>query len=90
MVTSRGVIAVMTAGVFVLAIVALRRESGQVAAGLLALGSALATVWSILSMLWAETHSSMAPPDGYLSLAVMGGVTTLYFGLRAHAGEGAF
>lgn len=90
MVTSRGVLAVMTAGVFLVALVALRREAGQVAAWLLALGSALATVWSLLSMLWAENHASMAPPDGYLSLAVLAAVTTLYFGLRASNRAGPF
>jgi hypothetical protein len=89
MVTSRGVLAIMTAGVFLLAIVALRRDAGQTAAWLLAIGSALGTVWSLLSMFWAENHASMAPPDGYLSLAVLGAVTTVYFGLRAKNRAGA-
>ncbi len=90
MVSSRGLIAIVTAGVFVAAIIALRRDARQTGAWLLAVGSALATVWSLLSMLWAETHPSMAPPDGYLSLAVMGAVTTLYFGLRARSRAGAY
>lgn len=89
MVGSRAVIAILTGGVFIAAIVALRRDARQTGAWLLALGSALATVWSLLSMVWAESNPSMAPPDGYLSLAVMGTVTAIYFGLRARAGEGA-
>lgn len=89
MVTSRTVIAILTAGVFTAALVALRRDAQQAGAWLLALGSASATVWSLLSMVWAESNPSMAPPDGYLSLAVMGVVTTVYFGLRARTKQGA-
>lgn len=85
MLSSRGVLSLMTVAAFGAALLALRREAPEVSAWLLTLGSGLATVWSALSMTWARTNPSMAPADSYLALTVMGIVTTIYFGLRARS-----
>lgn len=83
MLSSRGVLSLMAVAAFGAALIALRLEAPTAAVWLLTLGSGLATVWSALSMAWAETNPSMAPADSYLALTVMGVVTTMYFGLRA-------
>ncbi|WP_049941279.1 hypothetical protein [Halorhabdus utahensis] len=80
--STMAVIGVGTAVVFLGALAALRwREDELLAAGLLTLGSGLATIWSLLGVGWAGSGRGEISTTMYLSLALMGGMTTLYFGI---------
>jgi hypothetical protein len=73
---------------FVLALLALRRGRAVTAAWLLTGGSGVMTVWAALGLLraGARTDGTLLPPTGYLSMAVLGLVTTLYFWQSARSG----
>lgn len=79
MITTRVVLAVTAFPVFLGAVVALRRDRRDVALWLLAGGSALATVWAGLSVVWAINYDASFPAETYLVLAVTGALTTYYF-----------
>lgn len=81
--TTRGVLAIVVVLLMLGALVALRRERNAVAAWLLTAGTAGATVWSLLSVAWADAHPSALRPAEYLGLAAMAAVFTLYFGIKA-------
>lgn len=83
MVTTRLLIAFAAVPVFVGVIVAMRRGREELALWLLALGSALATLWAGLSVLWARNFESALPTDVYLALTVTGGLTAYYFARTA-------
>lgn len=90
--STRAVLAVLIVILLTAAVVASRRDAGNVAAWLLTAGFLAATAWAGLGVVWTFDHGpeGSMTPELYLTLVTTGLAFTLYFGLRAKAGEDAF
>jgi len=79
---------VLAGACFLMALLALRHDRAVTAAWLLTGGSGVMTAWAGLGLLraGADTGRTLLPPTGYLSMAVLGLVTTLYFWQSARTG----
>lgn len=79
MVTTRGALAILGLVVFVVAIVAMRRDRQIEAAWLLTFGFAIATVWGVMSVLQADRGVAAMPRGAAVSLATMAAALTMWF-----------
>ncbi len=74
---------IMTGG-----LIAARMDRRIEAAWIMAGGFAVASLWSIMSIFWAQTHASVLTPKLWISVAAMAVAATVYYGFLGMTGEG--
>lgn len=83
MASTRLVIALLAAGVLFVGVVADRREEEFAAAWLFVVGMALATLWSGLSLGWAQDHQTALSAREYLLVTTTSLLLTVFYLYRA-------
>jgi hypothetical protein len=86
-ITTLGVLAIMILACLAGGVVALRFWMESIGLWLLTTGFAIAVIWSILGMRWAQLHDSSITPKLYLTMATMAAAGVIYFGDRASRTE---
>lgn len=87
MVSTRAVFAVIAGCSFVGGLAAVRIGRGVVGSWLFAVGSAFATLWSLLSIALARSGTEPLSAEVYLTMAAMAVTGAIYYGYRAANGE---
>lgn len=82
-ITTLGVLALMAAFCMIGGLIALRSQRDSAGVWLLAIGFAIATIWSGMGAFWAQSHDSMMSPKMYFIMATMAVTAAIYFADRA-------
>lgn len=85
---TREVLAMITGFLMIVALVAARAEKRLAGTWIMTLGFAIATLWSVMSIYWAQSHPSALTPKLWITMASMSGAATVYFGYLGMHGEG--
>lgn len=85
---TRGVLAIMAGLLMILAMVVARTERRLLGTWIMMLGFVFASLYSILSIFWAQSHPSMLTPELWMTMASMAGAATVYFGYLGLYGDG--
>jgi hypothetical protein len=89
-ITTRGVLALISALLMLGAIYAFRTDRDVTSSWLMAAGFAVATLWTVLGVAWAYQfpEQSSLPWRSWAMLAPMALVFATYYGYQASQGEG--
>lgn len=85
---TRGVLAVLAGLLMTAALFAARSENRLLGTWIMMLGFVVATLWSVLSVVWAQSNPSVLAPDLWIAMASMAAAATVYFGYLGLHGEG--
>lgn len=85
---TRGVLAIVAATLMMLAMVVARFERRLLGTWILMIAFAVATLWSVMSILWAQSNPSPLAPELWLAVASMAAAATVYFGYLGLYGDG--
>lgn len=85
---TRGVLAIIAGTLMMFAMVAARFERQLLGTWLLMIAFGVATLWSIMSIVWAQSHPSPLTPAVWMAMASMAAAATVYFGYLGLYGEG--
>lgn len=85
---TRGVLAIIAGLLMTAALVAARTEERLLGTWMMALGFTVATLWSALSVFWAQSNPSVLSPELWITMASMAAAATVYFGYLGLHGEG--
>lgn len=85
---TRAVLAIMSGLLMSIALVATRAEKRLLGTWLMMLGFVVATLWSGMSVFWAQSNPSPLTPEVWLSMASMAAAATVYFGYLGLYGDG--
>lgn len=87
MVSTREVFAVIAGCCFLCGLLAARLDRGVAGSWLFAAGSAVATLWSLLSVALAGSGNEALSAEAYLTMAAMAVTGAIYYGYRAVNGD---
>lgn len=85
---TRGVLAIIAGTLMMLAMVVARFERRLLGTWILMVAFAVATLWSVMSIAWAESNPSPLTPGLWLAVASMAAAATVYFGYLGLYGDG--
>lgn len=85
---TRGVLAIIAGLLMTAALVAARTEQRLLGTWIMTFGFAVASLWSIMSIFWAQTNPSVLTPKLWITMASMAAAATVYFGYMGLHGEG--
>ncbi|UPV99625.1 hypothetical protein M0R88_14015 [Halorussus gelatinilyticus] len=85
---TRGVLAIIAGLLMTAALVAARRDDRLLGTWIMMIAFAVATLWSVLSIFWAQSHPSPLSPRLWITMATMAVAATVYFGYMGLHGEG--
>lgn len=85
---TRGVLAIMAGLLMSIAIVAARTEKRLLGTWLMMFGFVIATLWSVMSIFWAQSNPSPLTPELWLSMSTMAAAGAVYFGYLGLYGDG--
>jgi amino acid transporter len=85
---TRGVLAIMASLFMLLAMVVARTERRLLGTWIMMLGFVFASLFSILSIFWAQSHPSVLTPKLWITMASMAAAATVYFGYLGLYGDG--
>lgn len=85
---TRGVLAILAGLLMTAALVAARSGERLLGTWIMTLGFGVATLWSVLSVFWAQSRRSALTPELWLTMASMAAAATVYFGYLGLHGEG--
>ncbi|WP_135829060.1 hypothetical protein [Halorussus halobius] len=85
---TRGVLAIMAGLLMTAAFVVAQTERRLLGTWLMTLGFVVATLWSIMSVFWAQSNPSPLTPSVWLTMASMAAAATVYFGYLGLSGVG--
>jgi amino acid transporter len=85
---TRGVLAIMASLLMLLAMVVARTERRLLGTWIMMLGFVFASLFSILSIFWAQSHPSVLTPKLWITMASMAAAATVYFGYLGLYGDG--
>ncbi|MFC7080644.1 hypothetical protein [Halorussus caseinilyticus] len=70
------------------ALIAARSEERLLGTWIMAFSFAVASLWSIMSIFWAQSNPSALTPKLWITMASMAAAATVYFGYMGLHGEG--
>ena len=85
---TRGVLAIVAGLLMITAFVAARYEERLLGTWIMMLGFVVASLWSVMSVFWAQSNPSPLTPEVWLSMATMAIAGTIYFGYLGLYGDG--
>jgi len=85
---TRGVLAIIAGLLMITAFVAARYEERLLGTWIMMLGFVVASLWSVMSVFWAQSNPSPLTPEVWLSMATMAIAGTIYFGYLGLYGDG--
>jgi len=85
---TRGVLAIIASLLMITAFVAARYEERLLGTWIMMLGFVVASLWSVMSVFWAQSNPSPLTPEVWLSMATMAIAGTIYFGYLGLYGDG--
>jgi hypothetical protein len=85
---TRGVLAIIAGLLMTVALLVARREDRLLGTWIMMLAFAVATLWSVLSIVWAQSNPSPLTPQLWITMASMAAAATVYFGYMGLHGEG--
>ncbi|WP_276281497.1 hypothetical protein [Halorussus caseinilyticus] len=85
---TRGVLAIITGLLMTVALIAARSEERLLGTWIMAFSFAVASLWSIMSIFWAQSNPSALTPKLWITMASMAAAATVYFGYMGLHGEG--
>ena len=85
---TRGVLAIIAGLLMTVALVAARTEDRLLGTWIMTMAFAVASLWSIMSIFWAQTNPSALTPELWITMASMAGAATVYFGYMGLHGQG--
>ncbi|WP_128478044.1 hypothetical protein [Halorussus pelagicus] len=85
---TRGVLAIIAWLLMTVALVTARRGDRLLGTWIMMLAFAVATLWSVLSMLWSQSNPSALTPKLWITMVSMAASATVYFGYMGLHGEG--
>ena len=85
---TRGVLAIIAGLLMTTAFVAARYEERLLGTWIMMLGFVVASLWSVMSVFWAQSNPSPLTPEVWLSMATMAIAGTIYFGYLGLYGDG--
>lgn len=85
---TRAVLAIIAGLLMTVALVAARTEERLLGTWIMMLAFAVASLWSIMSIFWAQTNPSALTPELWITMASMAAAATVYFGYMGLHGEG--
>lgn len=85
---TRSMFAIIAGLLMTAALVAARYEKRLLGTWIMTLGFAVASLYSIMSMTWAQSNPSVLTPKLWITMASMAGAATVYFGQMGLYGEG--
>lgn len=88
MLQTRGVLAIIAGLLMTAALVAARMDRRIEATWVMAAGFTVASLWSIMSIFWAQNHPSPLTPKLWISVASMAVAAAVYYGYLGMAGDG--
>ncbi|NEU56708.1 hypothetical protein [Halorussus sp. MSC15.2] len=85
---TRGVFAIIAGLLMTAALLAARTERRLLGTWIMTLGFAVALLWSVMSIFWAQSNPSALTPKLWITMASMAAASTVYFGYMGLHGEG--
>jgi len=85
---TRGVLAIIAGLLMTAALVAARYEERLLGTWIMMLGFVVASLWSVMSVFWAQSNSSPLTPEVWITMASMAIAGTIYFGYLGLYGDG--
>ncbi|UPV73577.1 hypothetical protein M0R89_13640 [Halorussus limi] len=85
---TRAVLAIIAGLLMTVALVAARRDDRLLGTWIMMIAFAVATLWSVLSIVWAQSNPSALSPKLWITMASMAAAATVYFGYMGLHGEG--
>lgn len=85
---TRGVLALIAATLMAAAVIATRRDRGVLGVKLMTAAFAVASLWSLLSVYWAQSNASLLSSTNWLALTTMAVTATIYYGYKSVNGVG--
>ena len=85
---TRGVLAIIIGLLITVALAAARLEERLLGTWIMTFAFALATLWSVMSIYWAQSNPSALTPKLWITMASMAAAATVYFGYMGLYGEG--
>jgi hypothetical protein len=85
---TRGVLAIIAGLLMTVALVAARTEERLLGTWIMTLAFAVASLWSIMSIFWAQSNPSALTPELWITMASMAAAATIYFGYMGLHGQG--
>jgi drug/metabolite transporter (DMT)-like permease len=85
---TRGVLAIIAGLLMTAALVAARYEERLLGTWIMMLGFVVASLWSVMSVFWAQSNPSPLTPEVWITMASMAIAGTIYFGYLGLYGDG--
>jgi len=85
---TRGVLAIIAGLLMTIALVAARTEERLLGTWIMTLAFAVASLWSVMSIFWAQSNPSALTPELWITMASMAAAATIYFGHMGLNGHG--
>jgi hypothetical protein len=85
---TRGVFAIIAGLLMIASLIAARAERRLLGTWIMMLGFGVASLYSIMSIYWAQSHESPLTPKLWITMASMAAAATIYFGYMGLWGEG--
>lgn len=85
---TRGVLAIIAGTLMLLAMVVARFERRLLGTWILMVAFAVATLWSVMGIVWAGSNSSPLTPEIWMMVTSMAAAATVYFGYLGLYGDG--
>lgn len=85
---TRGVLAIIAGTLMILAMVVARFERRLLGTWILMVAFGVATLWSLMGIVWAGSNPSPLAPELWLAVASMAAAGTVYFGYLGLYGDG--
>ena len=86
--TTRGVLAIIAGLLMVGALFVARSDRRLLATWVMMVGFIIATLYSIMSIFWAQSNPSPLTPEVWMTMASMAAAMAIYFGYMGILGEG--
>ncbi len=80
---TREVLALIAVGLLTVAVVASTRDRDLLGVKLMTAAFAIASLWSFLSIYWAQSNPSLLSPQNWLALTTMAVTATVYYGYKS-------
>jgi tellurite resistance protein TehA-like permease len=85
---TRGVLAIIAGLLMTAALVAARYEERLLGTWIMMLGFVVASLWSVMSVFWAQSNPSPLTPEVWITMASMAIAGAIYFGYLGLYGDG--
>jgi peptidoglycan/LPS O-acetylase OafA/YrhL len=86
--TTRGVLAIIAGLLMVGALLVARSDRRLLATWVMMVGFVTATLYSVMSIFWAQSNPSPLTPEVWMTMASMAAAMVIYFGYMGLLGEG--